>query len=183
MATEPIELEAAGTCVGADGSAIGLPQLCFDWFPNQIFWLLVTLVVIYAILSRVALPRIAAILAERAGTITNDLAAAEDLKLKAKEAEAAYDKALADARTEASRIADEARADIQRDLDAEMAKADERITARTAESERAIAEIRDQATASVQEVARDTAREIVAALGIEADPARVDQAVDARVKG
>ena len=103
MATEPLDTELAGTCVGPDGSAIGMPQLCFDWWGNQIFWLVLALIAIYLILSRVALPRIGAVLAERAGTITNDIAAAEDLKAKAIEAEAAYDKALADARSEAQR--------------------------------------------------------------------------------
>ena len=102
----------AGTCVGPDGSAIGMPQLCFDWWGNQIFWLVLTLIAIYLILSRVALPRIGAVLAERSGTITNDLAAAEDLKAKAVEAEEAYNKALADARAEAQRIVDEVKAEI-----------------------------------------------------------------------
>ncbi len=92
MATEPITREIAGTCVNEFGSAIGMPQLCIDWFGNQIFWLIVALVAIYFILSRVALPRIGAVLAERQGTITNDIAAAEDLKVKATEAEAAYEK-------------------------------------------------------------------------------------------
>jgi F-type H+-transporting ATPase subunit b len=41
----------------------GMPQLDLGTFDNQIFWLLITLVVIYLVLSRVALPRIAAILA------------------------------------------------------------------------------------------------------------------------
>ena len=81
---------------GADAG--GLPQLDFSTFGNQIFWLLVALVAIYLILSRVALPRIAAVLAERQGTITHDLTTAEDLKAKAAEAEEAYKKALADAR-------------------------------------------------------------------------------------
>ena len=53
--------------------APGMPQLDFSTFPNQIFWLVVTLVVIYLVLSKVALPRIASVLAERQGTITNDL--------------------------------------------------------------------------------------------------------------
>ena len=127
MATEPISEEVVGSCVDSHGSAIGMPQLCFDWFPNQIFWLVITLVVIFLVLSRVALPRIAAILAERQGTITNDLAAAEDLKAKAVEAEEAYNKALADARAEAQRIAAEARAEIQADLDDAIAKADAEI--------------------------------------------------------
>jgi hypothetical protein len=117
MATEPITREIAGTCVNEFGSAIGMPQLCIDWFGNQIFWLIVALVAIYFILSRVALPRIGAVLAERQGTITNDIAAAEDLKVKATEAEAAYDKALIDARAEAQQIIAAAKADIQADLD------------------------------------------------------------------
>ena len=134
MATEPIDVEMAGTCVGPDGSAIGMPQLCFDWWGNQIFWLVITLVVIYLVLSRVALPRIAAVLAERQGTITNDIAAAEDLKVKAQHAEAAYDKALIDARAEAQRIVAEAKADIQKDLDVAIAKADKEISAKSAKA-------------------------------------------------
>ncbi|HDR27259.1 MAG TPA: F0F1 ATP synthase subunit B', partial [Rhodovulum sp.] len=68
---------------------VGMPQLDFATFPNQIFWLVVTLVVIYFVLSRIALPRIAAVLAERQGTISNDIIAADELKLKAQEAERA----------------------------------------------------------------------------------------------
>ena len=56
-----------------------MPQLCTDWFGNQIFWLVITLVISYLVLAKIALPRIAGVLAERQGTITNDLAAAEDL--------------------------------------------------------------------------------------------------------
>lgn len=183
MATEPIDAELAGTCVGTDGSAIGMPQLCFDWWGNQIFWLVLALIATYLILSRVALPRIGAVLAERQGTIGNDIAAAEDLKAKAVEAEEAYKKALADARSEAQQIVAAAKADIQADLDAAMAKADTEIAAKSAESEKAIAEIRAGAMDSVAEVARDTAREIVAALGGTAEPAAVDTAVTDRMKG
>ena len=180
---EPIQLEELGLCVDSHGSAIGMPQLCGEWIPNQIFWLVIALIVMYYVLSRIAIPRIAAVLAERQGTITNDIAAAEELKAKAADAEKAYDKALADARAEANRIADETRARIQADLDAEMAKADERIAAKTAESEKAIGEIRAEAVQSVTAVARDVAREIVAALGTGADPAKAEAAVDNRMKG
>lgn len=163
--------------------AVGLPQLDFSTFPNQIFWLLVTLVVIYFVLSRIALPRIAAVLAERQGTITNDIAAAEELKQKAAEAEAAYEKALADARAEASRIAGEAKAEVQAEVDVAMQKADAEIAARIAESEAKIAEIRDGAAAAVRDVAKDTAKAVVAALGIDADAGAIDAEVDKRTKG
>lgn len=175
MATDTVEQ-------GAE-SAPSLPQLDFSTFPNQIFWLVVTIVVIYFILSRVALPRIGSVLAERSGTITNDIAAAEELKQEAVEAEAAYQKALADARIEASKIVAEARADIQTKLDAELAKADAKISAQTAESEEAIAEIRASAAESVKAVAKDVAKELVAAMGGKADAKTVTAAVTAKMKG
>jgi len=144
----------------AADAAPGMPQIDFSSFPNQIFWLVVTLVIIYLVLTRVALPRIESILSERQGTITNDLAAAEDLKAKALEAEEIYNKALADARAEAQTIATETRAEIQGDLNDAIAKADAEIAAKTVESEKAIGEIRASALEAIQVVAKDTASEI-----------------------
>jgi F-type H+-transporting ATPase subunit b len=168
---------------GAEEAAGGLPQLDVSTFPNQIFWLILALIAIYLIVTRIAQPRIGGVLSERAGTITNDIAAAEELKLKAKQAEAAYNQALADARSEAQRIVAEARAEIQADLDAATAKADAEIAARASESEKRIGEIREGTVAAVREVAADAARDIVAALGVQADDKAVGDAVAARMKG
>ena len=179
----PVTLEEAGKCLDSHGGAIGMPQLCGEWMGNQIFWLVVTLVVIFFILSRVALPRIAAVLAERQGTITNDIAAAEDLKQKAVEAEQAYNKALADARAEAGRIVGEAKAEMQAGLEKEIAKADAEIAAKAAESAKVIEEIRAGALEAVKDVAKDTAKEIVAAMGGKADARTVTAAINARMKG
>ncbi|WP_343081872.1 F0F1 ATP synthase subunit B' [Ostreiculturibacter nitratireducens] len=173
----------AAEAAGHAAESAGMPQLDFATFPNQIFWLVVTLVVIYFVLSRIALPRIAGVLAERQSTITNDIAAAEELKLKAEEAEKAYNQAIADARTEAQKIVAEARAAIQADLDAATAKADAEIAARSAESEARITEIRAGAVEAVGAVARDTAAALVAALGGKVDEKAVDAAVSARMKG
>ncbi len=183
MASEPIAKEVVGTCVDSHGSAVGMPQLCFDWFPNQIFWLVITIVVIFLVLSRVALPRIAAVLAERQGTITNDLAAAEDLKRQAEEAEEAYNKALADARAEAQNIVAKNKAELQAQLDDAMAQADAEIAAKTAESEKAISEIRASAVESIETVAKDTAEALVSALGGKTDADAVASAVTNRLKG
>ncbi|MDF1856707.1 F0F1 ATP synthase subunit B' [Pseudooceanicola sp.] len=181
MATETHGAVAEAADHAASGA--GMPQLDFAHFPNQIFWLVVTLVVIYLILNRVALPRIGAVLAHRASTITNDIAAANDLKRKAEEAEQAYDKALADARVEAGRIAAEAKAEIQADLNAAIAKADTQISVKTAEGEKAIAEIRAGAVDGIRAVAKDVAAELVTTLGFKADKGTIDGAVEDRVKG
>ncbi len=175
--------QGAAEAAGNGGEAVGMPQLDFSTFGNQIFWLVVTLVAIYIVLSRVALPRIAAVLAERQGTITNDLAAAEELKLQAVKAEEAYNQALAEARAEANRIVADAKVEIKADLDVAIAKADAQIAAKSAESEKAIAEIRASAMDSIKVVAKDTAKEIVAALGGKADAKAITSAVTTRLKG
>ena len=133
-------------------------------YPNLIFWLVVALVALYFILSRVALPRIGTVLAERNDAIANDIEMAALLKRRAEEAEAAYNAALARARDEAHKIAAETKAGIDKELATLLAKADAEIAVKAGESEKRIGEIRDSAARSVEEVARDTAAAIVEAL-------------------
>ena len=164
--------------------AQGMPQLDFSTFPNQIFWLVVTLIVIYLLMSRVALPRIASVLTERHGAIQSDLDKADEMKAKAVEAETAYNQALVDARAEAQSIVAQARAEIQKDLDVAMLKADAEIAVKTAESAAAIKEISANAVAAIKVVANDTAKEIVKTMMPGAGDAKaVKAAVTARLKG
>ena len=145
----------------AEHAKSGLPQLDFTTFPSQIFWLAVTCFVLFQLMNKIALPRIASVLEERADAIADDLDRAEEFKRKAGEAEAAYQQALADARTMAQGIVAQTRAEIQKDVDAAMARADAEISARAGESEKRIREIRDSAIAAVAEVANDTAVAII----------------------
>lgn len=162
----------------------GLPQLNFDTFPSQIFWLLVAAVVLFYLMSKIALPRIASVLEERADAIANDLDTAEEFRRKATEAEAAYHQALADARAKAQEIAAETRAEIQKDVDAAMAKADAEIAERTKGSEARIAEIRDSAIEAVEEVARETASAVVEAVMPDlAEAGSVNAAVKRQLEG
>ena len=180
-------ISAAHAATAADdhgGGGVGLPQLDFASFPSQIFWLIVTLVALYLIFVNVALPKIGGVIEERRDAIADDLDRAAELRRKAGEAEAAYEKALADARSEAGKIADAARAAIQKDIDAAVAKADAEIAARTAESETRLAEIRAEAQGAVAEVARDAAQALVEAVApgaVEADA--VAAAVQRRMEG
>lgn len=181
----PATTHAADAAHGAADAAAsaGMPQLDFTTFGNQIFWLLVALVLIYLILSRVAIPRISRILGDRQGLMTADLAAAEDFKRKARDAEAAYEKALTDARSEAGKIVAANKAEIDTELKAAITKADAEISARASESERRIGEIRQSAATDSRTVAEDVAAELVRAFGANADQAAVSAAVDARIKG
>lgn len=161
----------------------GMPQLDVTTFSNQIFWLVVAMVVLYFVMSRVALPRVASVLADRRSAITADIAAAEEYKLKALEAEEAFKKAEADARAEAGRIVEAAKAEMQEALNAQIAKADAEIAAKSAESEKRIREITANAVEMVNDVSTDVTKDILAAFDVKADARSVTAAVKAQMKG
>ncbi|MDN5569602.1 MAG: F0F1 ATP synthase subunit B', partial [Paracoccus sp. (in: a-proteobacteria)] len=75
------------------------------------------------------------------------------------------------------------RAEIQAELDAAIAKADAEISARTAESEVRIREVRASADVSARDVARDVTAELVRSFGGTVDDAAVVAAVDHRMEG
>ena len=77
---------------------------------------------------------------------------------------------------------DQTSAEIDAELKGAIARADAEIAARTQESERRIAEIRQSAASDARTVARDVAADLVRAFGGNPDGA-IDQAVDARIKG
>jgi len=162
----------------------GMPQLDTAFAGNTIFWFCVTMVAIYWILNKIALPRISGIIEDRHTAIANDLDQAAALKQQAVEAEEAYNQALADARAESQRISAETKAEIQGELDVAIAKADAEIAAKTAESAGRIDEIRASAMKSVQEVAGDAIGDIVSSVApVKADAKTLKAAITNRMKG
>src|ERR1700734_3317852 len=85
------------------------PPFEAEHFPSQLAWLAVSFVLLYALMAKVALPRIGAIFAERSKRIGDDLKAAQGFKEQSDTAHSAYEKALADARARAQAIAAETR--------------------------------------------------------------------------
>jgi F-type H+-transporting ATPase subunit b len=156
----------------------GLPQLDLTKFPPQLFWLAVTFVVLYLLMSRLALPRVGDILRTREEKITGDLNRAEQANREAEAALKGYEQALAEARAKATEIAAQTRAAVQADADARQAEAEGRLAAQAADAEARIRDTRDQAMSQVREIASDTASALVTRLlGSAPDSASLDQAV------
>ena len=176
---------SATAALAAEGEKKGgMPQLNFDSYGSQIFWLIVSLVVLFFVLKTIALPQIASGLEERSDAIEDDLDRAAEFRKKAEEAEATYEQALADARAKAQEIAQATRDDIQKDVDAAVAKADAEITARAAEGEKRIGEIRASALQAVEDVANETAEAVIGAVAPGmADAKAVKAAVASALKG
>ncbi len=79
----------------------GLPQLNISTYPSQIFWLLVIFTVMYLAFAKAVLPTIGAVVDGRDGKIKGDLQEAENFKKQAEAIQAAYEKNLEAARSQA----------------------------------------------------------------------------------
>jgi F-type H+-transporting ATPase subunit b len=137
------------------------PPFQSEHFPSQLLWLAVSFVLLYALMARIALPRIGAIFAERSRLIGDDLDAANRLKEQSNAAHAAYEKALADARSRAQSIASATREQQAREAEALHKRLEAQLHERLAAAEQSIAQTRTTAMGSVQSIAADTATAIV----------------------
>lgn len=155
-----------------------MPQLELHDFAPQIIWLAISFIALYIIMARVALPRIATVIEERKDRIASDLDQAEQLKQKTDEAIAAYEEALANARSKAHTIAQETRQRLSAEVEAEKAEAEKEIAVKLAEAEKRIAEAKTDAISHVNDVAADAAQTIVQELiGGKTTKSEVKQAV------
>src|SRR5436309_12817303 len=78
-----------------------MPQLDLSTFPSQLFWLAVIFVLLYLLMSWVALPRVSAMIVARRARIEGDLERATQMKAETEAVMAAYERSLADARAQA----------------------------------------------------------------------------------
>ena len=138
-----------------------MPQLDYHTFLPQIVWLAITFVILYILMSRVALPKVHEAIEGRRQRIAGDLGRAAALKDEAEAALAAYRKTLADARA----AAQETLRQTGEKLAAEAAERQHQLAATLAEqvaaAERRIAAGRDQALGEIRGIAAEVGGAIV----------------------
>lgn len=135
-----------------------MPQLEQIWsFPSQIIWLAITFAVLFLVMWKVAVPRIADVLEARQRRIEDNLDKAASFKKDAEAAIEAYEKAIAEARSEAQSLINETAQSIQAEAAKQDAALGEKLQAKIAESEAAIAKAQEAAIAGVRDMAQDVA--------------------------
>lgn len=161
-----------------------MPQLDATTFPPQIFWLVISFVVLYLLMQRLALPQVGRVIESRQQRLDADLARAGELRSQAEAVLAAYQQTLAAAREEAH---------------ATLRQTSERLAAEAAERQRGLAEtlgqqidaaearitaMKEEALAQMRGIAIEVGGAVVEKLtGAAADPAKLAAAVEAASAG
>jgi len=175
-------LVLAGGLLSTSAMAAGMPQLDFanPLTLSQVVWGVIIFIVLYILLSRFALPKVAGVLEARASHIARDLEAARASKEKADtgmaEATQAIAKARSDAQAAVNAALEEAKANAAAQAETQNAQLDARLKA----AEARIGQARTQAMSALRQVASETATEVVARLtGSSPDQARVSNTIGA----
>jgi len=174
---------SAHTEAPGGGHKAPFPPFERETFASQLVWFAICFIALYLLMSKLALPRIGGILAQRRASIDEDLGAARQLQENSDAELMAYEKALADARTRAQTIANETRDKLNAEADQARKRLEAELNAKLHDAEQQIAATKQAALANVRGIAVDAAAAIIERL-IGAKPAAkvVETAVDAVVK-
>jgi F-type H+-transporting ATPase subunit b len=161
----------------------GFPPFQKDTFGSQLLWLAIFFIALYLIASKLALPRVGSIIADRRSRIEGDLAEAARMKDATDAAIATYEKELADARARAQAIAAETRDKLNAEAEASRKAVEASLHAKLTAAEQTIATTRTAAMANVQSIAQEAAIAIVMRLtGKAPSKAAATAAVKAAIK-
>jgi len=137
-----------------------MPQLeQIATFPSQIFWLVISFIVLFVIMWRIAVPKITDALEARQKRIDNNLERATELKKEAEAAIETYEKSLAEARSDAENVIAKANANLTKMIASREAELSNKLQAKIAESEANIAAAMNAASESLRSVAIEVTSE------------------------
>lgn len=164
---------------GNEGGGHRFPPFDSSTFAGQLFWLALTFGLLYWLMSRIALPRVASILEERRETIDAALRAASAAQKSAEEQAAALEAAVTRARASAQGIAGEARDKSAKEIDARRAAVEKDLSAKLAAAEARIADTKAKAMQNVEVIATDAVSVILGQLGGKATESAIAKAISA----
>jgi F-type H+-transporting ATPase subunit b len=139
----------------------GFPPFQKDTFASQLLWLAIFFIALYMIASKLALPRVGSIIADRRKRISDDLAEAARMKDAADAAIATYEKALADARARAQAIAAETRDKLNAEAEVKRKAVEATLHDKLTAAEQTITTARTAAMTNVRGIAEEAAIAIV----------------------
>ncbi len=137
-----------------------MPQLDFATFTGQIFWLAISFVVLYALVSRLILPSIADVVEVRAKHIADDLDKAESLNNQAEDAEAKAQKILAESSNKARGLIAESSSKAKAKVEAKRAELANKLEQKIKSAESEIAKIEKESADVVEKISADLAKQI-----------------------
>ena len=151
----------------SDNSAVGMPQLDFSTFPNQIFWLVVFCVVLFAIVKFFIIPRMEDIFANRRKIIDGNIAKAEEIRLRVNEIEKKIEEELQKAKSQCDEIMNTSGLNIKEQMASALEDSKIATSQLISEAELRLKELRDGSETAIEKISEELASDIIKKINSE----------------
>tara|TARA_B100000963_G_scaffold208638_1_gene181728 strand:+ start:186 stop:656 length:471 start_codon:yes stop_codon:yes gene_type:complete len=146
--------------VSNDG-AVGMPQLDFSTFPNQIFWLVIFCVILFSIVKLFIIPRMEDIFANRRKIIDGNVAKAEEIRLRVDEIEKQIEEELQKAKAQCDEIMSNSGNKIKEQLSVALEDSKIATSQLIEEAEERLKTLRDGSETAIEKISEELATEII----------------------
>ncbi len=145
----------------AFGSETGMPQLNPEFWPAQIFWLILIFSSLYFIIWKIFLPRITYGIENRKSRIVNDLDEAQKLKENAEKKLNEYNEIIEESKKEAIKIIENSTKKLDRDIEKKKQNFNDEIEKELMAAEKEIKDLKKYSISNISSIAAETSAEVI----------------------
>lgn len=145
----------------AYGAEEGMPQLNPEFWPSQIFWLVLIFSSLYIIIWKIFLPKITNSIEDRKSKIVNDLDTAEKLKESAEKKLKEYTQIIENSKKEALKLIENAKIKLDKDIEINKKKINEDIEKELFSAEKEIKDLKKVSAISINKIAQEISSEML----------------------
>ena len=157
----------------------GMPQLNPEFWVSQIFWLIITLGILYVVLSKLILPKISANLETRKSQILENIEAAEKQREESEQKIEEYEKIVQSSKNEAKNYFKQAREKVLKDIGVKKEILEKELDEEVNKAEIEIKTFRDNAPEKIKKIAVETSSDLLQELiGAEVNSSSISAIVE-----
>ena len=145
----------------SNNGSVGMPQLDFSTFPNQIFWLVIFCVALFAIVKFFIIPRMEDIFANRRKIIDGNIAKAEEIRLRVSEIEKQIEEELNKAKAQCDEIMNNSGNNIKEQMALALEDSKTATSQLIKEAEGRLKKLRDGSEATIEKISEELVTEII----------------------
>ena len=145
----------------AFGSETGMPQLNPEFWPAQIFWLILIFSSLYFIIWKIFLPRVTYGIENRKFRIVNDLDEAQKLKENAEKKLNEYNEIIEKSKKEAIKIIENNKKKLDRDIEKKKQNFTDEIEKELVAAEKEIKDLKKSSISNISNIAAETSAEVI----------------------
>ena len=167
----------------AFGAETGMPQLNTEFWPAQVFWLILIFSGLYLIIWKIFLPKITYIIENRKSRIVSDLNEAQKLKENAEKKLKEYKEIIKNSQSEAQKIINDSKKKLDIDIKIKKEKFSDEIENELISIEKEIKDLKKSSISNISKIATETSVEVInQIIGTEVNKSNVSAIVNDIVK-